>query len=45
MKLPSIEQSKIQKQTPLIKEKYKIVLEEKNTSPAFKSNSFLSRMK
>ena len=45
MKLPCIEQSKIQKQTPLIKEKYKIVLDEKNTSPAFKSNSFLSRMK
>ena len=38
MKLPSIEQSKIQKQTPLIKEKYKIVLDEKTKNATLVKN-------
>ena len=46
MKLPDIEQSNKKSKYPsLIKEKYKIILEQNNYSPTFKSNSFLTKMK
>ena len=46
MKLPDIEKSNKKSKYPsLIKEKYKIILEQNNYSPAFKSNSFLTKMK
>ena len=45
MKLPNIEQTNNNKNPSLIKEKYKIINEPKNSSSSFKPNSFLSRMK
>ena len=45
MKLPSLEKSKRQEKSPIIKEKYKIVSEQNKNSPSFISNSLLSRMK
>ena len=45
MKLPNIEQTNNSKNPALIKEKYKIINEPKNSSSSFKPNSFLSRMK
>ena len=46
MKLPDIEQSNKKSKYPsLIKGKYKIILEQNNYSPTFKSNSFLTKMK
>ena len=46
MKLPDIEKSNKKSKYPsLIKEKYKIILEQNNYSPTFKSNSFLTKMK
>ena len=45
MKLPSVEKSKNQEHTSIIKEKFKIIPEHNNKSPTFISNSLLSRMK
>ena len=45
MKLPSIVKSNKDNQPSIIKEKYKIIQEQNNQSPSFKSNSFQSKMK
>ena len=49
MKLPGIDQSNRQinktKHPSLLKQKHKIITEQNNSSPTFKSNSLLSRMK
>ena len=45
MKLPSIEKSNKNNPTSILTEKYRIIQDQKNQSPSFKSNSFQSKMK